>query len=222
MSEIYPDISEQGLIILGVAAGKEDIALAAEMGFKVFRMSINWTRIFPTGMEEKPNEAGLLFYDNVFNELTKYGIEPLVTISHYELPYGLVETCNGWYGREVIDHFMRYVETIFDRYKDKVTYWLTFNEINSGTMPMGAVLSLGTIRDFSGPINTVPDEPQVRFQALHHQFVASAKAIVLAHEKYPQFRIPLYSFGVMPYFLLLCEELRRAFRSGGVLCADSI
>ena len=117
---------------------------------------------------------------------------------------------------------MRYVETIFDRYKDKVTYWLTFNEINSGTMPMGAVLSLGTIRDFSGPINTVPDEPQVRFQALHHQFVASAKAIVLAHEKYPQFRIPLYSFGVMPYFLLLSEELRRAFRSGGVLCADPI
>ena len=195
---------------------KEDIALAAEMGFKVFRMSINWTRIFPTGMEEKPNEAGLLFYDNVFNELAKYGIEPLVTISHYELPYGLVETYNGWYGREVIDHFMRYVETIFDRYKDKVTYWLTFNEINSGTMPMGAVISLGTIRGFSGTMNTVPDEPQVRFQALHHQFVASAKAIALAHEKYPQFKMgnmnlfaTKYPYTCNPADVLECQKQMR-------------
>ena len=94
---------------------KEDIALAAEMGFKVFRMSINWTRIFPTGMEEEPNEAGLAFYDKVFDELNSNHIEPLVTISHYEIPYGLVEKYNGWYSREVIDCFMRYCEAIFDR-----------------------------------------------------------------------------------------------------------
>lgn len=168
---------------------KEDIALAAEMGFKVFRMSVNWTRIFPTGMEDAPNEAGLAFYDSVFDELKKYGIEPLVTLSHYELPYALVEKYNGWYGREVIDCFVRYASVLFDRFQEKVKYWLTFNEINSGTMQMGAVLSLGTIRGYSGPMTEVPDEPQVRYQALHHQFVASAKVIKLAHEKYPSFKM---------------------------------
>jgi 6-phospho-beta-glucosidase len=166
---------------------KEDIALFAEMGFKTFRMSINWTRIYPTGMELTPNEKGLEFYDNVFDELRKYGIEPLVTISHYELPYGLVEAYNGWEGRECIDCYVRYCETIFERYKDKVKYWLTFNEINSGTMPMGAALSLGTIKGYCGPFNEIPDKPQERFQGLHHQFVASAKVVKLAHEKYPQF-----------------------------------
>lgn len=168
---------------------KEDIALFAEMGFKTFRMSINWTRIFPTGMEEEPNEKGLEFYDKVFDECLKYGIEPLVTISHYELPYALVEKYNGWEGRECIDCYVRYCEAIFSRYQNKVKYWLTFNEINAGTMPMGAVLSLGTIRGYAGPITEVPDNPQERFQALHHQFVASAKAVKLAHEKYPQFRM---------------------------------
>ena len=168
---------------------KEDIALAAEMGFKVFRMSINWTRIYPTGMEETPNEKGLAFYDEVFAELKKYNIEPLVTISHYELPYALVEKYNGWYSREVIDCYVCYCKTIFERYKDKVKYWLTFNEINSGTMPMGAVLSTGTIKGYDGPINKVPDEPEVRFQALHHQFIASALVIKYAHDNYPQFKM---------------------------------
>ena len=168
---------------------KEDIALFAGMGFKTFRLSINWTRIFPTGMEEKPNEKGLEFYDRVFDECLKYGIEPLVTISHYEMPYALVEAYNGWEGRECIDCYVRYCETIFERYKNKVKYWLTFNEINAGTMPMGQVLSLGTIRGYSGPVTEVPDHKAVRFQALHHQFVASAKAVKLAHEKYPQFKI---------------------------------
>lgn len=168
---------------------KEDIALAAEMGFNVFRMSINWTRIFPTGMEKEPNEAGLRFYDNVFDELKKYGIEPLVTISHYELPYGLVEKYNGWYGREVIDCYLRYCETIFERYQDKVKYWLTFNEINAGTTPVGAVLSLGCVKGYSGPVRKVPDEKQIRYQALHHQFIASARAVRLAHEKYPRFKM---------------------------------
>lgn len=168
---------------------KEDIALAAEMGFKVFRMSINWTRIYPTGMEESPNEKGLEFYDKVFDELNKYKIKPLVTISHYEIPYGLVETYNGWYGRETINCFMRYVKTIFDRYQNKVKYWLTFNEINSGTLPIGSILSLGCVKGFSGAINEVPYLPQIRFQSLHHQLVASAMAVKLAHEKYPEFKI---------------------------------
>ena len=196
---------------------REDIALAAEMGFKCFRMSINWTRIFPTGMEDEPLEAGLAFYDNVFDELKKYGIEPLVTISHYEIPYALVEKYCGWYSREVIDCFVRYCETIFARYQDKVKYWLTFNEINSGTMPMGAILSLGCVKGYAGPVNEVPDEKQTRFQALHHQFVASAKVIKLAHEKYPQFQMGCmclfatkYPFTCNPDDVLKCQsEMRR-------------
>ena len=168
---------------------KEDIALFAEMGFKTFRLSIAWTRIFPTGMEKEPNEAGLMFYDKVFDECLKYGIEPLVTISHYEMPYALVEKCNGWEGRECIDYFLHYCEVIFDRYKNKVKYWLTFNEINAGTMSLGNVLSLGTIKGYTGPVTHVPDNPQARFQGLHHQFVASAKAVKLAHEVYPQFKM---------------------------------
>ena len=168
---------------------KEDIALAAEMGFKVFRMSINWTRIFPTGMEDTPNEAGLAFYDKVFDELNKYGIEPLVTISHYEMPYALVENYNGWASRACIQYFMNYCKAIFERYQNKVKYWLTFNEINAGTGKMGAVLSLGTIRGYEGSVLQVPDDKQTRYQAMHHQFVASALAVKYAHEHYPQFKM---------------------------------
>ena len=168
---------------------EEDIALFAEMGFRCFRMSINWTRIYPTGMEEQPNEAGLAFYDRVFDCCKAHGIEPLVTISHYELPYALAEKYNGWYGREVISCFEKYCKTIFARYKDKVKYWLTFNEINSGTMPMGAVLSLGTVQGYSGSVHAAPDRPQERFQALHHQLVASAKVVRYAHEHYPHFKL---------------------------------
>ncbi|MBQ1493254.1 MAG: glycoside hydrolase family 1 protein, partial [Blautia sp.] len=166
---------------------EEDIALFAEMGFKCFRTSINWTRIFPTGEEEEPNEAGLAFYDRVFTCCKEHGIEPLVTISHYELPYALVQKYNGWEGRELIALFEKLCHVVFERYKDKVKYWLTFNEINAGTMPFGAVLSTGTVKGYSGPVNQVPDKPQERFQALHHQFVASARVIKYAHEHYPQF-----------------------------------
>lgn len=166
-----------------------DIALMAEMGFKVFRMSINWTRIFPTGEEDTPNEKGLAFYDRVFDCCKKYGIEPLVTISHYEMPYALVEKYNGWASREMIAIFEKYAHVLFERYQDKVTYWLTFNEINSSVMPFGAVLNTGTIRGYEGPVNEVPDNKQERFQALHHMFLASAKMVKYAHEHYPNFKI---------------------------------
>ena len=168
---------------------KEDLALFAEMGFKTFRLSIAWTRIFPTGMEEEPNEAGLRFYDQVFDECRRYGMEPLVTISHYEMPYALVERYNGWADRACIDHFLRYCRVIFDRYKDKVTYWLTFNEINSAMTSLGNLLSLGTVRGYEGSIEELPDCPQTRYQALHHQLVASAMAVNLAHEQYPDFKM---------------------------------
>ena len=110
---------------------KEDIKLFAEMGFKVFRLSIAWSRIFPNGDDKEPNEKGLQFYDNVFDELAKYGIEPLVTISHYETPLALAKNYDGWVNRKLIGFFENYVRTIFTRYKDKVKYWITFNEINS-------------------------------------------------------------------------------------------
>ena len=167
----------------------EDIALFAEMGFKCYRLSINWTRIFPTGEEEEPNEKGLAHYDRVFDECLKYGIEPLVTISHYELPFALVQKYNGWASRKLVDLYMKYCKAIFERYKDKVKYWLTFNEINCGAMPLGNVLALGTFQGYSGPFNAVPDNPALRFQALHHQFLASALAVKYAHDNYPQFKV---------------------------------
>ncbi|MEK5281435.1 MULTISPECIES: glycoside hydrolase family 1 protein [Paenibacillus] len=160
---------------------KEDIALFAEMGFKVFRMSISWPRIYPNGDEQVPNEAGLRFYDDVFDELRKYNIEPLVTISHYEMPVHLVTKYNGWESRELVELFVRYAETVFTRYRDKVKYWLTFNEINCTLK--APFLGAGIILD--GKSN----EKQVAFQALHHQFVASALAIKRGREINPQFQI---------------------------------
>ncbi len=110
---------------------KEDIRLFAEMGFKALRMSIAWSRIFPKGDEKEPNEAGLDFYDKVFDECLEYGIEPIVTLSHYETPLYLAQKYNGFLSRETIGYFVHYAQTVFQRYQGKVRYWLTFNEINS-------------------------------------------------------------------------------------------
>ena len=110
---------------------KEDIALFAEMGFKCFRTSIAWTRIFPKGDEQEPNEEGLQFYDDLFDELLKYGIQPVITLSHFEMPLYLAKEYGGWMNRKVIDFFVRFAKVCFERYKDKVIYWMTFNEINN-------------------------------------------------------------------------------------------
>ncbi len=160
---------------------KEDIRLFAEMGFKVFRLSIAWSRIFPMGDEETPNEKGLQFYDDVFDECKKYGIEPLVTISHYETPLHLALQYNGWANRKLIGFYERYVRTIFARYKDKVKLWLTFNEINS-------VLHSPFM---SGGIYTDKEKlsKQDLYQAVHHELVASALATKIAHEMMPQAKV---------------------------------
>ena len=176
---------------------EEDIALFAEMGFNMFRMSISWSRIFPNGDDEQPNELGLAFYDKVFDCCRAHGIEPLVTLSHYEMPYHLVEKYNGWASRELIGFFEKYCQTVFDRYHDKVRYWLTFNEINCGTMDMGNLFETSMIRGFAGPASEAHTTPQERYQALHHQFVASARVVKYAHEHYPQFRM-----GNMDCFIL--------------------
>ena len=156
---------------------KEDIALFAEMGFKSFRMSINWTRIFPNGDEKEPNEEGLKFYDDVFDEMLKYGIEPQVTIVHFDLPLHLATEYDGWYNRKTIDFYMNYVETIFNRYKNKVKYWLTFNEINF-------------CKDYTNlGITEALSRPDKVAQAVHHMLVAAAKTVIRGHEINPEFQI---------------------------------
>lgn len=162
---------------------KEDIALFAELGFKVFRLSINWTRIFPNGDDKEPNEAGLQFYDNVFDELKKYGIEPLVTLSHYETPIALTNRFNGWYDRRMIDCFTNYAETVFKRYKDKVKYWLTFNEIN---VIVHSPYTGGGILTEKVSHKT---KEEIAYQAVHHQFVASALVTKIAKEMMPEAKV---------------------------------
>ena len=184
---------------------KEDIALFAEMGFKVYRTSIAWSRIFPNGDELEPNEAGLQFYDNLFDELAKYGIEPLITLSHYETPLHLARQYNGWANRDLIGFYERYVRTVFTRYKDKVKYWLTFNEINS-------VLHAPFM---SGGIATPSEElsKQDLYQAVHHELVASALATKIGHEINPDFKIgcmvlamPAYPMTPKPEDVLAARE----------------
>ena len=168
---------------------KEEIALMQEMGFKTFRMSISWSRIFPTGEEEKPNEEGLKFYDDVFDELNRAGIEPLVTLSHYENPWYLTEKYNGWADRRLVNLFLKFAEVCFTWYRDKVKYWLTFNEINAGMYPFGQYNGLGIFNEGSTDTWNLKDIPQLRFQGLHHQFVASALAVKKGHEINPDFKI---------------------------------
>lgn len=160
---------------------KEDIRLFAEMGFKVFRTSIAWSRIYPLGDETEPNEQGLAFYDNLFDECRKYGIEPLVTLSHYETPLHLSEQYDGWVNPKMIEFYRRYVTTVFKRYKDKVRYWLTFNEINS-------ILNSPFM---SGGIATPKEEltESQLYQAIHHEMVASASAVQIGHKINPKFQI---------------------------------
>lgn len=158
----------------------EDIKLMAEMGFKSYRMSISWARIFPNGTEITPNEEGLQFYDRVFDECRKHHIEPIVTLSHYDMPIHLSLEFNGWASRKLITYFEHYAKTVFKRYKSKVKYWLTFNEINTGGfLPF---LSLGII-DYSN------NQLQDSYQGLHHQFVASSLANKACKEIIPDAKI---------------------------------
>ena len=170
---------------------KEDIAMFKEMGFKVYRMSINWSRIFPQGDEEAPNPEGLKFYHQVFQECRKYGIEPLVTISHYELPYHLAACYGGWRNRALILFFERYCKILFTEYKGIVKYWITFNEINILANSFGGFLGGGILSDNGCTVNLneTAKERSERFQALHHQFVASAIAVKLAHDIDPENKV---------------------------------
>lgn len=169
---------------------KEDIALFAEMGFKMYRFSIAWTRIFPNGDDKEPNEEGLRFYEEIIDECLKYDIEPMITISHYEVPFNLTKKWNSWVDRRQIDCYLNFCKAIFNRYNGKVKYWITFNEINSAMVPEGGFLNQGILNkietmDFTDQL----DIPQNRYQGLHHQLLASALAVKMAHEINTEYQV---------------------------------
>ncbi len=156
---------------------KEDIALFAEMGFKTYRLSIGWTRIFPNGDEDEPNEEGLAFYEDLFRECKKHGIEPLVTITHFDLPIHLIKEYGGWRNRKLVDFYKKLVRVLFTRYKGLVRYWLTFNEINM-------ILHLPFMG--AGLVFAEGEDPEAaKYLAAHHELVASAWATKIAHEVDP-------------------------------------
>ena len=191
---------------------KEDIRLFAQMGFKCFRTSIAWTRIFPNGDEEQPNEEGLKFYDDMFDECRKYGIEPVITLSHFEMPLHLVTEYGGWRSRKLIDFFVRFAEVCFLRYRDKVKYWMTFNEINNQ-----ADITDGDTFMFFANSGILCKEgehaEQLMYQASHYELVASAKAVQRAHEIDPDFMVgcmiamcPIYPATCKPQDVLMAEK----------------
>lgn len=189
---------------------KEDVALFAEMGFRCFRTSIAWTRIFPNGDETKPNEAGLQFYDDLFDELLKYNIEPVITLSHFEMPYHLVKEYGGWKNRKVIDFFVHYADTVMRRYKRKVKYWMTFNEINNQkdhAYPLFGYCCSGVV------FNESERPEETMYQVVHHELVASAKVVKLGHTINPDFKIgcmisfvPLYPYSCNPDDMMYSAE----------------
>ena len=181
---------------------KEDIKLFAEMGFKCFRPSIAWTSIFPNGDEKTPNEEGLQFYDDLFDELLKYGIQPVVTLSHFEMPYYLVKKYGGWKNRKLIDFFVTYALTVMERYKHKVKYWMTFNEINNQKNYKYPLFGYTC----SGVIFTEDENPEeCMYQVVHHELIASAIIVKEGHKINPDFQIgcmiacvPLYPYSCHP------------------------
>ncbi|WP_374211470.1 6-phospho-beta-glucosidase [Lactobacillus sp. ESL0791] len=181
---------------------QEDIKLMAEMGFKCFRLSIAWTRIFPNGDEEQPNQEGLAYYDRVFDECHKYGIEPVVTLSHFEMPYHLAQAYGGWRSRKMIDFFIKYATVCFKHYAAKVHYWMTFNEINN---------LIDTDNPFNGwtgggVLYHEDENPEeVMYQVSHYQFVASSLAVQIAHQINPENQVgcmlhfgPIYPYSCKP------------------------
>lgn len=186
------------------------------MGFKCFRTSIAWTRIFPNGDDEKPNEEGLKFYDDMFDELLKYGIEPVITLSHFEMPYNLAKNYGGWTNRKVIDFFVKYAETVMKRYKNKVKYWMTFNEINNQKDTSVDIFGWTN----SGVKYTQYENPkETMYQVVHHELVASALVVKKGHEINPDFKIgcmcafvPVYPYSCHPDDMMLSvHEMQENF-----------
>ncbi|WP_203267426.1 6-phospho-beta-glucosidase [Streptococcus uberis] len=189
---------------------KEDIAMFADLGFKCFRTSIAWSRIFPNGDETEPNEEGLQFYDNVFDELLKNGIEPVITLSHFEMPYHIAKEYGGFMNRQTVDFFVKFAEVVFRRYKDKVKYWMTFNEINNQMNYhndiFGWTNSGAHFGDYENP-------EEAMYICGHHTLLASALAVKVGKEINPDFLIgnmiamvPIYPFSCRPEDVLLASQ----------------
>jgi 6-phospho-beta-glucosidase len=189
---------------------KEDVELFAQMGFKCFRTSIAWARIFPKGDEDTPNEEGLRFYDDLFDECLKHGIEPVITLSHFEMPYHLVTQYGGWRNRKCIDFFVKFAVVCFKRYARKVKYWMTFNEINN---------QADFQRDFAPFTNSGifykagEDREAIMYQAAHYEFTASAIAVREGRKINPDFHIgcmiamcPIYPFSCDPKDMMMSVE----------------
>lgn len=192
---------------------REDIALFAEMGFKCLRISIAWSRIFPKGDEEIPNEDGLKFYDEMFDEMIKHGIEPVVTICHFDTPIGIIEKFGGWKNRKFVDFYLNYCKAIFTRYKDKVKYWMTFNEINN-QMDTNNPLFLWTNSGVT--LKEGEDPREVLYKVAHNELLASAKAVIKGREINPEFKIgcmvshvPIYPYSCNPEDIMAAEEAMR-------------
>ncbi|WP_072540978.1 6-phospho-beta-glucosidase [Lactiplantibacillus plantarum] len=205
---------------------KQDIRLLANLGLKCFRTSIAWSRIFPNGDEEFPNEQGLEFYDDLFDELIKNGMTPIVTLSHFEMPYHLVKKYHGWKNRKLIDFFTNYAKTVFTRYKDKVHYWMTFNEINN----QSNFNSSDALFSNSGIIkNNRDNNEKDMYQAAHYELVASAKAVAIAHKINPDFKIgcmlamaPIYPNTSNPKDIFKAERATQTrYWFGDVQCIGS-
>ena len=189
---------------------KEDIALLGEMGFKCFRTSIAWTRIFPLGDEEQPDEEGLQFYDDVFDELLKYGIEPVITLSHFEMPYHLAKEYGGFMNRKTIDFFTKFATVCFKRYKNKVKYWMTFNEINN---QMNYHADIFGWTNSGAHFGNYPNPEEAMYQCGIYELIASAKAVKIGHEINPDFLIgnmiamvPIYPYSCNPSDMVLSVE----------------
>ncbi len=190
---------------------KEDIGYMAEMGFKCFRTSIAWTRIFPLGDEEEPDAEGLKFYDDIFDELLKNGIEPVITLSHFEMPYHLAKEYGGFMSKQVIDFFVKFARVCFEHYNGKVKYWMTFNEINN---------QMNYVNDIFGWTNsgvhfgTYDDPEKAMYQCGINELIASAKAVKIGHEINPDYLIgnmiamvPYYPFSCRPADQVLAQQM---------------
>ena len=171
---------------------KEDIALFSEMGFKAYRFSISWSRIYPNGDDESPNEEGLVFYDNVFKELKKYGIEPVVTISHSDIPLNIATKYQGWSNKKVINLYVKYAKTLFERYEDYVEYWIPFNEINDIFLPLSGLGHGALLYNEECTFQGQPNDFERRMYALNNMFIASASAVIEGHKINSKFK-----FGTM-------------------------
>lgn len=202
---------------------KEDIALFAEMGLKCLRTSIAWTRIFPTGMETEPNEEGLKFYDDVFDELLKHGIEPVITLSHFEIPLHLAKEYGGFRDRRLVDLFAKFAEVCFNRYQHKVKYWMTFNEINN-QMDTNNPIFLWTNSGVT--VKDGENAKEVMYTVAHHELLASAKAVAIGKKINPDLQIgcmishvPIYPYSCNPNDIMASEEaLRQRYFFADVHC----